>query len=81
MELTTPAPSVVAKVIDLATYRARRAERPLPLFDGLPDPAPAPTPGTRTVVELSARQAAHRARMLRHLASGRRSQGRSPSEY
>jgi hypothetical protein len=59
-----------ANVVDLASYRARRTERPLPLFDGLPDPKPAPAPGTRIVVALSARQAAHRARMLRHLVGG-----------
>ena len=59
-----PAPT---NVVDFAAYRARRAEKPLPLFDGLPEPKPTPGPGTRIVVALSARQAAHRTRMLRHL--------------
>lgn len=66
-ESLNPAP---AKVVDMAAYRARRAEKPLPLFDGLPDPQlapPAGPAGTRVVVALSARQAAHRVRMLRHL--------------
>jgi hypothetical protein len=67
MELTHPV--LETKVVDFAAYRARRAEKPLPLFDGLPDPKPAPGPGTRIVVALSARQAAHRSRMLRHLGS------------
>lgn len=64
---TSPTP---ANVVDMAAYRARRAEKALPLFDGLPEPKPAPpagAAGTRIVVALSARQAAHRVRMLRHL--------------
>ena len=65
----SPVNSSPAKVVDLVAYRARRVEKPLPLFDGppAPDPRPAPGPGTRIVVALSARQAAHRTRMLRHL--------------
>jgi hypothetical protein len=65
----SPVNPSVAEVIDLAAYRARRAEKPLPLFDGppAPDHRPAPGPGTRIVVALSAQQAAHRTRMLRHL--------------
>jgi len=63
----SPVNPCLANVVDLAAYRARRAEKPLPLFDGPSDPRPATGPGIKIVVALSAQQAAHRTRMLRHL--------------
>ena len=55
------------KVVDLLRYRSARQTHPLPLFDG---PPLTDVPRLATIAPfrvLSARDVAHRARMLAHL--------------
>jgi hypothetical protein len=56
------------KVVNLSDYRAARAGQERPLFDTRKDASLAPAPAPARA--LLPRQVEHRARMLRHLASG-----------
>lgn len=56
------------RIVDLNAYRTARARKALPLFEGERAPLGQPVSPFRPPPTLSPRAAAHRARMLAHLA-------------